>query len=846
MASGITRRLAQAALVALALAASLVMAGTSRAATITISTTAQLQNALSATCTSSVGPCPASGDTIALTGSSTPYNPTVPLNATVSVTLTGPSGTPGATITGGSITSGNDILDTQSGTTVTIQNLTFTNAPAAGAAVTAFGTLVMTGTTVSGDQGDGVAVESSGTITNSTIAGNGTNAAVDPVGGIGVRIGGPTTLQNDTITGNGDHGVGNVTLGGAPVTLNNTIVYGNGVVSGHMGGDCAMPPTTENHSLDGDGSCSATLFMTNPQLGALGSNGGPTQTEALPAASPAVNAGDNATCPAADQRGQPRNDTHCDVGAFEYQDASAPTISVPPNGIAVNATTLAGATVDFSAQVNGTDPDGDSVTIACNPASGSLFPLGPTTVNCTAMDTHNKSASGSFTVTVTKGGTNCSSADGKVSGRADEVGGSAFAVFAAEFRDDICGSVGGDAGGLMGVVNYDSLTGPDPVTNEDLTLAATSCRTDAFALTDAPYNQAELTALNGAPGALLNTSGHPAECSNFFVNASPPYAPQPQEGPPFFPDPGDTSQPVMTFPVAGTAIALGVELKASDCGGTTPSGLQLTSVMTSRLLGGDIKTWDDASLRAGGLNGWLANCHKPVVRVFRRDSSPTTQNLKNYLVHADLTRSTSTSCFSGHPWSQYANPSLNTTWPDDNGVACSTLVKSDSTGDGAQLSLCAATTGALCYAELPDLVTQSSLIRPALRNPTDTGFANPAVGANANCNFAALVPPGGSSGAAVGLNPTDTWATNNSTNHVDVTWTGSYPVCELTFALVYKGLRTGATAVSQLTFDQRQTLAAFFGYILSTAGQAKLSTSYMARLPSATLDALRTAFAANF
>jgi hypothetical protein len=49
----------------------------------------------------------------------------------------------------------------------------------------------------------------------------------------------------------------------------------------------------------------------------LADNGGPTLTHALLAGSPAIDAGDNAVCPATDQRGLAR-DAACDVGSFEY------------------------------------------------------------------------------------------------------------------------------------------------------------------------------------------------------------------------------------------------------------------------------------------------------------------------------------------------------------------------------------------------------------------------------------------------------------------------------------------------------------------------------------------------
>jgi len=78
-------------------------------------------------------------------------------------------------------------------------------------------------------------------------------------------------------------------------------------------------------------------------------------------------------------------------------DNTPPTINVPGN-ITGAATSANGAVVTFSGTA--TDNVDGALPVTCAPASGSTFPIGATTVTCTAMDRHGNPASGSFTVTV--------------------------------------------------------------------------------------------------------------------------------------------------------------------------------------------------------------------------------------------------------------------------------------------------------------------------------------------------------------------------------------------------------------------------------------------------------------
>jgi hypothetical protein len=80
-----------------------------------------------------------------------------------------------------------------------------------------------------------------------------------------------------------------------------------------------------------------------------------------------------------------------------YSDSLPPVITCPANIVAISAAS-GGALVNFT--VTATDDSGVAPTITCVPPSGSVFPLGQTTVTCTATDGDGLSSTCSFTVTV--------------------------------------------------------------------------------------------------------------------------------------------------------------------------------------------------------------------------------------------------------------------------------------------------------------------------------------------------------------------------------------------------------------------------------------------------------------
>lgn len=79
-------------------------------------------------------------------------------------------------------------------------------------------------------------------------------------------------------------------------------------------------------------------------------------------------------------------------------DTTPPVIDNAPD-LTIEATSAAGAVVAYVAPATHDDRDGDGIA-TCTPAAGTIFPLGRTTVTCSATDRAGNSASRTFNVTV--------------------------------------------------------------------------------------------------------------------------------------------------------------------------------------------------------------------------------------------------------------------------------------------------------------------------------------------------------------------------------------------------------------------------------------------------------------
>ncbi len=214
--------------------------------------------------------------------------------------------------------------------TVTNSTISGNTASGAGGGIRGNGALIVTNSTISGNSsssGGGGIENNFGTltVTSSTISNNSAGA-----GGGGIENKNTATVTSSTLSGNADDQSGGGGFGGGAIRNTSSASLKDTVVdnSRPSGTNCSGSLTSSGHNLSSDASCatsftaSGDLNSTNPKLGLLANNGGPTQTQALLTGSPAIDAG-SADCPppATDQRGVARpQGAACDIGAFEAND----------------------------------------------------------------------------------------------------------------------------------------------------------------------------------------------------------------------------------------------------------------------------------------------------------------------------------------------------------------------------------------------------------------------------------------------------------------------------------------------------------------------------------------------
>jgi hypothetical protein len=181
-------------------------------------------------------------------------------------------------------------------------------------------------------------------ITNATFSGNRAEGSSYNANGGALYMSTPSTtfvLKNNTFANNYAGWVGGAVCADNGAVSNTVFANnsaGNGGNSWNIQQTCASelrddgnnlqyPPRNNNPNTWNEVTClkgkSAINQRTLPdfqdaQLAALADNGGPTQTMALGAASPAFDHGNDATCAGNDQRGITRpQSVQCDIGAYE-------------------------------------------------------------------------------------------------------------------------------------------------------------------------------------------------------------------------------------------------------------------------------------------------------------------------------------------------------------------------------------------------------------------------------------------------------------------------------------------------------------------------------------------------
>ena len=208
--------------------------------------------------------------------------------------------------------------DNDASASVATSRLTANSAHVGGGAYNQSGTLAVDRSTLdhndAGGFGGGGLNNNNGsmTLSNSTISGNTTAFS-----GGGVRNNNGTVKASFATIAENQASIagGGIANGTGTFTIRSTILAAN------TANNCTGTITTAGNNLDSGTSCSlpaGELSNSNPLLGPLAANGGPTPTHALLPGSPAHDSGGTAGCPPTDQRGTSRpQGPACDIGAYE-------------------------------------------------------------------------------------------------------------------------------------------------------------------------------------------------------------------------------------------------------------------------------------------------------------------------------------------------------------------------------------------------------------------------------------------------------------------------------------------------------------------------------------------------
>lgn len=298
---------------------------------------------------------------------------------------------------------------------------------------------------------------------------------------------------------------------------------------------------------------------------------------------------------------------------------------------------------------------------------------------------------------------------------------------------------------------------------------------------------------------------------------------------------------VLVIPVAQTTISIVAN---------PPSGCTVEEITNANLQavfrGVDLK-WSNLATAEG-------SCNSPITRVVRLDGSGTTFQFKNYL---SLLSKTGLPCTTGGTegkanWTELEpvvngeTGAPNTTWPESCEAAkLSKLVRPAGSGGGEVVKKVNATAGSIGYAALPDAKSNNAVDILTLQNNglkplAEATFANPALGAVANCAEASyLVPEEAQRGLGTGLDAN--WS--RVFGAMPTAGGTRYPLCTLTYDLAFHGyLAAGFTARNESTIHD------YLKEYVVHGGQAALETSgtYYSALPTSSIKKRNVLAAAQY
>ncbi len=240
-----------------------------------------------------------------------------------------------STFTGGNAFEGGAI-DNRSGSLFVSDSTFANNHGIQGGAIYNNASAAINGSTFSGNQafqGGAIANDLGGTMTlaNSTLAGNHADQNGGGVNQVGVLLAVSSTFAYNTVASGAGAGIdasaGTTTIYDT-IVVSNTVGTGTTVTASDIAG--SVDPASSNNMVgSGNGgllTSNANLIgVTAPDLGPLASNGGPTETVAVLAGSPAIAAGAASFAttggvldvPTTDQRGITRLVGSIDIGAYQ-------------------------------------------------------------------------------------------------------------------------------------------------------------------------------------------------------------------------------------------------------------------------------------------------------------------------------------------------------------------------------------------------------------------------------------------------------------------------------------------------------------------------------------------------